>query len=168
MPSSANQTQQNATQAERLARVTIIDPTNPLYGRCFRACKTTLRDGDDSGSVTIVLPDGQHRVVALQSTSLGKQNKEVLLDSNLPLVSVRTILPVVRLLRDKRILRGEGNNDNRDKNATDGRIQAALSVAESTSAALAEAGNRSQEATGIQLGSTHRTHARSARPGDST
>lgn len=162
-----NQTQQNATQSDRLARVTIIDPTNPLYRRSFRVFKTTLR-GDDGGSVTIVLPDGQHRVVALQSTSLGSRNKKVLSASNLPLVSVRTILPIVRLLYDKGILRGEGNNDTRDENAADGRNPGVWSVAESASAALAKAGKRSQEAAGFQLGATHRAHKRNARPGGST
>jgi hypothetical protein len=167
MSSLPNQTQQNATQTDRLARVTIIDPTNPLYGRSFRAFKATLRE-DSSGSVTIILPDGQHRVIARQSTSLGKLGKEVLPAPDLPLVSVRTILPVVRLLRDKRILLGEGNNGTRNDNATKSRISAARPVTESTSAPLAGAGNRSQAPNGLQLGATHRASKGRARLGGST
>ena len=147
--------------------MTIIDPANPLYGRSLRVFKTTLR-GDGGGSVTIVLPDGQHRVVPAKSTNLGKRSKKVLSASNLPLVSVRTILPVVRLLHDKALLHGEGNNDTRDENAADGRIPPTWPGTESASTALAKAGNRSQEATGFQLGATHRAHKRSARPGGST
>jgi hypothetical protein len=123
---------------------------------------------DASGWVTIVLPDGQHRVVPYQATSLGKRGKRVIPIPDLPHISVRTILPVVRLLSEKRILRGEGNNGTRNDNAVDGRISAARAATESTSASVAGAENRGQAATGFQLGTTHRARKRSARVGGST
>ena len=167
MPYSLNQTQQNATQADRLARVTIIDPTNPFYGQSFPAFRATARE-DGSGSVTIVLPDGQHRLISREATSLGKRSEKVLPVPDLPRISVRTILLVVRFLYDKGILLGEGNNDTQNDNATDGRNPEARPDTESTSAPLAGAGNRSQAAAGFQLGTTRRARKRRTRPGDST
>ena len=148
-------------------RVAIIDPANPLYGRSFPAFGTTAREGG-SGSVTIVLPDGQHRLIPCQATSLSKRGKKVIPVPDLPRISVRTILPLVRILRDKRILLGEGNNGTRNENAAKGRIPAASPGTESTSAPLAGAGNRSQAPTGLQLGAAHRTRKGKAGPGGST
>ena len=145
----------------------IIDPAHPFYGQSFPALRVTARD-DGSGSVTIVLPDGQHRRIPCQSTSLAKRDKKAIPAPDLPRISVRTILPVVRLLRDKRILRGEGNNDTQYDNAADGRNPAAWAATGSTPAPMAGAENRSQEATGTQLGTTGRARKRSARAGDST
>jgi len=164
---SANQTQQNATQLDQLARVTIIDPANPLYGRSFSAVEAKFRE-DGGGSVTIVLPDGQHRRISREATNLGKRSEKVIPVPDLPFISVRTILPIVRLLQDKRTLLGEGNNDTRNDNTTDGRIREARPATESTSEALAAAGDRSPAATGFQLGAAHCARKRRARRGDST
>jgi hypothetical protein len=162
-----NQTQQNATKLDQLARVTIIDPANPLYGRSFPAVDTKFRE-DGGGSVTIVLPDGQHRCISREATNLGKRSEKVIPVPDLPFISVRTILPIVRLLHDKSILPGEGNNDTRNDNTTEDRIPEARPATESTSEALAAAGDRRPAATGFQLGAAHCARKRRARRGDST
>ena len=146
--------------------MTIIDPTSPFYGQSFPAFRALARE-DDSGSVTIVLPDGQHRIVPIQATSFGKRSKMVIPAPDLPRISVRTILLVVRLLRDKGILLGEGNNDTRNDNAADGHIPATWASTESTSASLAEAGDRRQAPLSFQLGTTRRARKRRTKPGDS-
>ena len=87
-------------------------------------------------------------------------------DPDLPRISVRTILLVVRLLHDKGILLREGNNDTRNDNAADGHIPATWASTESTSASLAGAGKRSQAPLGFQLGTTRRARKRRTRPGD--
>jgi len=63
-------------------------------------------------AVVIILPDGQHRMVPRSATDAGQRSEVTpAARCSLPLVSVRTILPVARFVRNKQIASGEGNDE---------------------------------------------------------
>lgn len=166
MASSQNRKQHNATQSDRLARVTIADPTSPFYGKSFKVVQSP-GGTENRRSVTIVLPGGQHRIISREATNLSERGTTLLEVAKLPLISVRTILSVVRFVRNQRILRGEGNNDTRNRHATDGRIPGDGPAKETISEPLGGARNGRQTAAGFQLGAAHCARKRRARRGDS-
>jgi hypothetical protein len=98
MPGSRNRTHQNTSEQERLTHVTIVDPRHPLFGRTF-----ALRDFSPRGnsSVTIQLPNGQRRVVPRSVTNLDANEFSESAVGDLPIISVRTILPVARFVQAK-------------------------------------------------------------------
>jgi hypothetical protein len=93
------QTPQNTPETERLTQVTITEPAHPLFGRTF----PLLRDVSPRGKtqVTILLPNGQRRIVPRSATNLVGANTEQPAVGKLPIISVRTILPVAQFVKAK-------------------------------------------------------------------
>ena len=96
---AVNRTHQSTSEQERLTHVTIVDPRHPLFGRTF----ALLRDFSPRGnsSVTIQLPNGQRRVVPRSATNLDANEFSESAVGDLPIISVRTILPVARFVQAK-------------------------------------------------------------------
>jgi hypothetical protein len=92
-----NQTQRDTPLFEALCgEVTITDPTHPLYGQTFP--RLTVRVNRSKTHVTVLLPTGRRRSVPRSATDLQHPVEEVSHDLPLPAISVRTILPLARLV----------------------------------------------------------------------
>ncbi len=145
------QTQQNASQLDRLVQATITDPTHPLFGKTFPVSKA-ISPHSNTESLIIELPDGQHRIVSRSSTDL-----ETLTDSgvslkDLPQISIRTILPIARFVCCKHTTPGEGKNVNASGIGSARRTERRRPAERSASGIVAEAETRSSETTGEMLG----------------
>jgi hypothetical protein len=93
-----NQTQRDTPLFEELSgEVTITDPTHPLYGQTFP--RLTVRVNRSKTHVTVLLPTGRRRSVPRSATDLERQADQVSPDSSLPVISVRTILPLARFVQ---------------------------------------------------------------------
>jgi hypothetical protein len=96
--SSKNQTQQDTLLFEELSgEVTITDPTHPLYGQTFPLL--TIRVNRSKTHVTVLLPTGRRRSVPRLATNLERLAEESSFDPPLPVISVRTILPLAHLVQ---------------------------------------------------------------------
>src|SRR5260221_9908439 len=94
---SRNQIQRDTPLFEELSgEVTITDPTHPLYGHTFP--RLTVRVNRSKTHVTVLLPTGRRRSIPRSATDLERPVEEVSPDLPLPAVSVRTILPLARLV----------------------------------------------------------------------
>ena len=101
----------------------------------------------------IILPDGQHRRVKRSATDLEKQTDKGQMPQYLPLISVRTILPVARFICGKQISLWEGKDVCTSKAAATGtndRPGGASRRKDSRSVAAPR--DTSQEASGKLLG----------------
>jgi hypothetical protein len=97
---SGRQTRHNATGLERLPPIVqVIDATHPLYGQQFEVSPS--RASRRIGWVQVVLPDGRHRWIAQKATDLEQAACEVGPNRDLPLVSVRTLLPLAEYVRTR-------------------------------------------------------------------
>ena len=107
--SLAKRTQQNTSEHERLTHVAIVDPRHPLFGRTF----VLLRDFSPRGNstVTIQLSNGQRRVVPRSATNLNAKVRGKSTIADLPIISVRTILPVAQFVQAKLRASKEERND---------------------------------------------------------
>jgi hypothetical protein len=95
--SSPNQTQRDTPLFEELAgEVTITDPTHPLYGQTLP--RLTVRVNRSKTHVTVLLPTGRRRSVPRSATDLERPVEAISSDLPLPAISVRTILPLARLV----------------------------------------------------------------------
>ena len=93
-----NQTQRDTPLFEELCgEVTITDPTHPLYGHTFP--RLTVQANRSKTHVTVLLPTGRRRSVPRSATDLEHPVEEVSHDLPLPAISVRTILPLARLVQ---------------------------------------------------------------------
>ena len=96
--SLANQTQRDTPLFEELSgAVTITDPTHPLYGQTFPLL--TVRVNRSKTHVTVLLPTGRRRSVPRSTTNLECPAEESSSDPPLPVISVRTILPLAHLVQ---------------------------------------------------------------------
>ena len=96
--SSRNQTQQDTPLFEELSgEVTVTDPTHPLYGHTLPCI--SVRVNRSKTHVTVLLPTGRRRSVPRSATDLERPREEVSLDPPLPIISVRTILPLARFVQ---------------------------------------------------------------------
>jgi hypothetical protein len=94
----ANQTQQDTLLFEELSgEVTITDPTHPLYGQTFPLL--TIRVNRNKTHVTVLLPTGRRRSVPRLVTNLEHPAEESSHAPPLPVISVRTILPLAHLVQ---------------------------------------------------------------------
>jgi len=97
-PGWANQTQQDTPLLDKVCgEVTVTDPTHPLYGQTLpllpvRINRTPLH-------VMVLLPSGRRHMVPRAATNLERPAEAVLPTSPLPVISVRTILPLARLVQ---------------------------------------------------------------------
>ncbi len=95
---STNQTQRDTPLFEELSgAVTITDPTHPLYGQTFPLL--TVRVNRSKTHVTVLLSTGRRRSVPRLATNLECPAEESSSDPPLPVISVRTILPLAHLVQ---------------------------------------------------------------------
>jgi hypothetical protein len=93
-----NQTQRDTPLFEELSgEVTITDPTHPLYGQTLPCI--SVRVHRSKTHVTVLLPTGRRRSVARSATDLERPREESSHDPPLPVISVRTILPLARFVQ---------------------------------------------------------------------
>ncbi len=77
--------------------MTITDPTHPLYGQTLPLL--TVRVNRSKTHVTVLLPTGRRRSVPRSVTDLERPAEEASPDPPLPVISVRTILPLARFVQ---------------------------------------------------------------------
>jgi hypothetical protein len=77
--------------------VTITDPTHPLYGQTLPLLG--VRTYRSKTHVTVLLPTGRRRSVPTHATDRERPAHLAAHDSPLPAISVRTILPLARLVQ---------------------------------------------------------------------
>src|SRR5947209_9354356 len=88
-----NQTQRDTPLFEELSgEGTITDPTHPLYGHTLPLL--SVRVNPSKTHVTVLLPTGRRRSVPRSATDLERRQEEASHDPFLPVISVRTILPL--------------------------------------------------------------------------
>ena len=105
---SRNQTQRDTPLFEALSgEVTITDPTHPLYGHTFP--RLTVRVNRSKTHVTVLLPTGRRRSVPRSATDLEHPVEAVSHDLPLPAISVRTILPLARLVQQRKQAKEESH-----------------------------------------------------------
>src|SRR2546421_12877148 len=93
-----NQIQRDTPLFEELSgEVTITDPTYPLYGQTLPLL--TVRVNRSKTHVTVLLPTGRRRSVPRSVTDLERPAEEASPDPPLPVISVRTILPLARFVQ---------------------------------------------------------------------
>ena len=104
----ANQTQRDTLLFEELSgEVTITDPTHPLYGQTFPCL--SIRVNRSKTHVTVLLPTGRRRSVPRLATNLERPAEESSSDPPLPVISVRTILPLAHLVQGLKQAKEEGH-----------------------------------------------------------
>jgi hypothetical protein len=95
---SGRRTRYNATVLERLSpRIRVIDPTHPFFGQLLEV--SASRPSRRTGWIQVVLPDGRHRWIPQKATDLEDVACEITPNRDLPLVSVRTLLPLAEYVR---------------------------------------------------------------------
>ncbi len=93
-----NQIQRDTPLFEELSgEVTITDPTHPLYGHTLPCI--SVRVHRSKTHVTVLLPTGRRRSVPRSATNLERGAEEVSHDPPLPVISVRTILPLAHFVQ---------------------------------------------------------------------
>jgi hypothetical protein len=95
---SATQTSHTTTLPDEVTRqITITDPTHPLFGQIFPLVQPISPQGP--ASILIQLPNGRHRAVPRAATDLDAPPQPRPTPTDLPLISVRTILPLAHRVR---------------------------------------------------------------------
>jgi hypothetical protein len=93
-----NQIQRDTPLFEELSgEVTITDPTHPLYGHTLPLL--TVRVNRSKTHVSVLLPTGRRRSVPRSATNLERPAEETSHELPLPVISVRTILPLARFVQ---------------------------------------------------------------------
>jgi len=96
----------DATVAERLLpRIRVIDAAHPLFGQPLAVSASGL--GRRIGWIQVILPDGRHRWVPQKATDLNVSACEARPNRDLPLVSVRTLIPLAEYVRARLSASGE-------------------------------------------------------------
>jgi hypothetical protein len=119
-----------------VSHVTITDPRHSLFGQ--RLVVLAERSGRGPGYVAVELPDGQRRSVRRVATDLVVPSQPV--GSNLPRISLRTLIPLARHVN--RILNLLTEEVIRDEPAPPSESSRCVSTA--------EPGDREQPASGSQ------------------
>ena len=95
---SDRRTRRNALVAERLlSGIRVIDAAHPLFGQRLEV--SASGPSRRIGWIRVVLPDGRHRWVPQKATDLNVSACEARPNRDLPLVSVRTLLPLAEYVR---------------------------------------------------------------------
>ena len=98
MPRRRRRTRRDATIAERLLpRIRVIDVVHPLFGQPLEVSPSGLIRR--IGWIRVVLPDGRHRWIPQKATDLNVSACEARPNCDLPLVSVRTLIPLAEYVR---------------------------------------------------------------------
>src|SRR5207249_8035152 len=99
-------TRRDAIISERqLLRIRVIDAVHPLFGQPLEVSPSGLIRR--IGWVRMVLPDGRHRWVPQKATDLNVSACEAKPNRDLPLVSVRTLIPLAEYVRARLSALGE-------------------------------------------------------------
>ncbi len=77
--------------------VTVTDPAHPLYGQTLP--QLPVRINRSTPHVMVLLPSGRRHTVPQAATNLERPKEAVSPASPLPSISVRTILPLARLVQ---------------------------------------------------------------------
>src|SRR5438477_730548 len=103
---SDRRTWRGATIAERLLPgIRVIDAVHPLFGQPLEVSPSGLIRR--IGWIQVVLPDGRHRWVPQKATDLNVSACEARPNRDLPLVSVRTLIPLAEYVRARLSALGE-------------------------------------------------------------
>jgi hypothetical protein len=131
------QTEQNAPQLEGLTQVTITDPAHPLFGQTLSiVCQSSPRGKEN---VTLLLANGQHRSVPRAATSLEATEEQQRQCRRLPLISIRTILPLSQFIRSKLLANEEEQDVPANNNPEKGFISSSDKQSRSDKSPLSEA-----------------------------
>src|SRR5258707_5031639 len=96
-PGSGNQTQRETPLLDKVCgEVTVTDPAHPLYGQTLP--QLPVRINRSIPYVMVLLPSGRRHTVPRAATDLERPGEAVSPASPLPPISVRTILPLARLV----------------------------------------------------------------------
>jgi hypothetical protein len=99
-------TRRDAIIAERqLPRIRVIDAVHPLFGQPLEVSPSGLIRR--IGWIRVVLPDGRHRWVPQKAADLNVSACEARPNRDLPLVSVRTLIPLAEYVRARLSALGE-------------------------------------------------------------
>src|SRR5215467_12128246 len=94
----ANHTQQETPLLDRVCgEVTVTDPAHPLYGQTLP--RLPVRINRHPLQVMVLLPSGRRHMVPRAATNLEHPEGAVSPTASLPSISVRTILPLARLVQ---------------------------------------------------------------------
>ena len=105
-PGWDRRTRRDAAIAERLLpRIRVIDAVHPLFGQPLEVSPSGLIRR--IGWIRVVLPDGRHRWVPQKATDLDVSACEARPNRDLPLVSVRTLIPLAEYVRARLSALGE-------------------------------------------------------------
>ncbi len=97
-PGLANRTQQGTPLLDRVCgEVTITDPAHPLYGQILP--QLPVRINRSTPHVMVLLPSGRRHMVPRAATNLEREGVDGSPAFPLSSVSVRTILPLARLVQ---------------------------------------------------------------------
>src|SRR5215467_8288076 len=93
-----NHTQQETPLLDRVCgEVRVTDPAHPLYGQTLP--RLPMRVKHHPPQVMVLLPSGRRHLVPRAATNLELSAEAGVSASSLPSVSVRTILPLARLVQ---------------------------------------------------------------------
>ncbi len=97
-PGSENHTQQETPLLDRVCgEVTVTDPAHPLYGQTLPLLP--VRINRIPLHVMVLLPSGRRHMVPRAATNLEGEAEAPVSNSPLPSISVRSILPLARLVQ---------------------------------------------------------------------
>src|SRR6266566_258855 len=98
LPGLANHTQQDTPLLDKVCgEVTVTDPAHPLYGQTLPLLP--VRINRIPLHVMVLLPSGRRHMVPRAATNLEHPAEAVSPAAPLPSISVRTILPLARLVQ---------------------------------------------------------------------
>src|SRR5437764_9171789 len=98
LPGSENHTQQETPLLDRVCgEVTVTDPAHPLYGQTLP--QLPMRVKHRPLQVMVLLPSGRPHLLPQAATNLDHPAEPALPVAPLPSISVRTILPLARLVQ---------------------------------------------------------------------
>ncbi|SRR5579875_259291 len=97
-PGSGNHTQQETPLLDKVCgEVTVTDPAHPLYGQTLPLLPVRIHR--KPLQVMVLLPSGRRHMVPRTATNLERPEEAVPPAAPLPVISVRTILPLARLVQ---------------------------------------------------------------------
>ena len=157
LPGWGQQTEQNASQLESLTQVTITDPAHPLFGQSLPLVHHSSPRGKEN--VTLLLANGQHRSVPRATTSLEATVEQQRQRRRLPLISIRTILPLSQFIKSKLLTNKEEQDVPANNNPETGLISSSDKQSRidksPLSEALAPVRVTSSAASDSTVGATH-------------
>src|SRR5579875_1145167 len=97
-PGWVNHTQQETPLLDRVCgEVTVTDPAHPLYGQTLP--QLPMRVKHKPLQVMVLLPSGRRHLIPRAATNLEREAVAGLSATPLPSISIRTILPLARLVQ---------------------------------------------------------------------